>query len=296
MVDMTNFTATPATISDPGTTLVVGGHGKTGRRVAERLTALGRDVRAVSRSTTPAFDWNDPDTWPAALAGTRAAYVTYQPDIAFPGATDAIASFATVANAHGVERLVLLSGRGEPAAQACEQIVLASGIPTTIVRCSFFAQNFSEHFLRDAVVEGLIAFPAGAAREPVVDADDIADVAVRALTEPGHEQRVYELTGPRLLSFTEMAAVLSEATGREIEYLPITADEYAAGAIEAGLPAAEASMLASLFRYIFDGHNESVTQGVSDVLGRPATDFTVFAAEAAATGVWSREPAEEATR
>ena len=169
--------------------------------------------------------------------------------------------------------------------------MLASGIPTTIVRCSFFAQNFSEHFLRDAVVEGLIAFPAGAAREPIVDADDIADVAVRALTEPGHEQHVYELTGPRLLSFTELAAVLSEATGREIEYLPVTPDEYAAGAIEAGLPAAEASMLASLFRYIFDGHNESVTQGVSDVLGRPATDFTVFAAEAAATGVWSCESA-----
>ncbi len=296
MVDMTNFTATPATISDPGTTLVVGGHGKTGRRVAERLTALGRDVRAVSRSTTPAFDWNDPDTWPAALAGTRAAYVTYQPDIAFPGATDAIASFATVANAHGVERLVLLSGRGEPAAQACEEIVLASGIPTTIVRCSFFAQNFSEHFLRDAVVEGLIAFPAGAARESIVDADDIADVAVRALTEPGHEQRVYELTGPRLLSFTEMASILSDATGREIAYLPTTPDEYAAAAIDAGLPAAEASMLASLFEHIFDGHNESVTQGVADVLGRPATDFTVFAAAAAATGVWSRESAEEATR
>jgi uncharacterized protein YbjT (DUF2867 family) len=288
---MTNTTAT-----DSPTTLVIGGHGKTGRRVAQRLAAMGRDVRVGSRSTVPTFDWNDQATWPAALDGVSAAYVTFQPDLAVPGATEAIAAFGVVAHRHGLDRLVLLSGRGEPEAQACEEILLTSGVDTTIVRCSFFAQNFSEHFLRDAVLDGVIAFPAGDVREAIVDADDIADVAVRALTETGHENRVHELTGPRLLSFAEMAAVLSAATGREITYQSITPDEYAAAAIEAGLPFDDAEMLATLFGDIFDGHNESVTRGVEDVLGRPARDFTDFAAATAPSGVWSLDPTKEHAR
>ncbi len=292
MVHMTDHHTTAST----GPIVVIGAHGKTGRRVADRLRASGHDVRAVSRSTVPAFDWNDPDTWAAALDGVRSAYVTYQPDLAAPGAADTMAVFAAAAEAHGLDRIVLLSGRGEADAQACEETVVRSGVPTTIVRCSFFAQNFSEHFLRDAVLEGVIAFPAGAVREAVVDATDIADVAVRALTEPGHEQRVHELTGPRLLSFDEMASILSDATGRGITYVPITPDEYAAGAIAAGLPAPEASMLASLFRHIFDGHNESVTGGVAEALGRPATDFRTFARAAAATGVWSLDATLERAR
>ena len=118
----------------------------------------------MSRSTIPPFDWNDPDTWPAALAASRAAYVTYQPDLAFPGAADTIAAFAAVAE-RGVDRLVLLSGRGRtPTHKHAKRAVLASGMPTTILRCSFFAQNFSEHFLRDAVVEGADRVPSGRRR------------------------------------------------------------------------------------------------------------------------------------
>ena len=278
------------------TTLVIGAHGKTGSRVARGLAALGHDVRAVSRSTTPAFDWNDETTWPAALDGITAAYVTYQPDLAVPGASETIASFGAAARAHGVNRLVLLSGRGEPEAQRCEQILLASGVDTTILSCSFFAQNFSEHFLVDAVRDGVIALPAGDVREPIIDVDDIADVAVKVLTEPGHAQRVYELTGPRLLSFADMAASLSDATGRAIAYVPVTPEEYAVAAHEAGMPADEATMLASLFTKIFDGHNSSLTHGVADVLGRPPRDFATFAATAAATGAWATAADRSAAR
>jgi uncharacterized protein YbjT (DUF2867 family) len=272
--------------STPSPILVIGGHGKTGRRVATRLTERGLPVRCASRSTVPPFDWNDPATWAPALAGVGAAYVTYQPDLAVPGASDALAALGRAAHDQGLDRLVLLSGRGEPEAQRCEEVLLGSGVDTTVVRCSFFAQNFSEHFLVDAVREGVVALPAGTVREPIVDADDIADVVVEVLTQPGHEQRVYELTGPRLLTFSDVAESLSVATGRDITYVAVTPDEYVAAAIAVGVPADEAAMLAELFEHIFDGHNESLADGVHEVLGRPARDFSGFAVDAARTGVW----------
>ena len=206
-----------------------------------------------------------------------------------PGAAAIFEAFATTAAAHGLERLVLLSGRNEPAAQACERILLESGIDTTVVRCSFFAQNFSEHFLVDAVVDGVIALPAGDVREPIIDVDDIAEVAVKALTEDGHAGRVHELTGPRLMSFHDVAADLSTATGREIVYLPVTPEQYVVGAIDAGVPAEEAEMLGELFAQIFDGRSESLADGVAAALGRPARDFADFAAAAAAAGAWTTD-------
>jgi uncharacterized protein YbjT (DUF2867 family) len=274
--------------------LVIGGHGKTGRRVAERLAAAGHAVRSVSRSTTPSFDWYDPTTWAGALDGVHAAYVTFQPDLAVPGSAEIIAAFGAAARTGGVERLVLLSGRGEPEAQACEQVLLGSGVATTVVRCSFFAQNFSEHFLVDAVNDGVIALPAGDVLEAVIDADDIADVAVEALTASGHAGRVYELTGPRLLSFHDVAAELSAATGRAIAYVDVTPEAYAAAAAEAGLPGEEAEMLATLFTHIFDGRNASLADGVAEVLGRPARDFGDFARAAAAAGAWRRQGCDTA--
>ena len=101
--------------------LILGGSGKTGRRVAERLLAKGRDVRLASRSTVPAFDWTDPSGWGAALDGVDAAYVSYQPDLAVPGAVEAIGTLSRLALKKGVRHLVLLSGRGEDEALAAEE-------------------------------------------------------------------------------------------------------------------------------------------------------------------------------
>jgi uncharacterized protein YbjT (DUF2867 family) len=271
------------------TTLIIGGHGKTGRRVAERLAAAGRATRIASRSTAPAFDWNDRSTWPAVLDGVSSAYVTFQPDLAVPGSVEVITALGAAARTHGLDHLVLLSGRGEPEAQACERALADSGVPTTVVRCSFFAQNFSEHFLVSAVQEGVIALPAGNVTEPIVDADDIAEVAAAALLGRIPGGRVYELTGPRLLTFHDVAADLSAATGRPIVYLPVSTQEYVPGAIEAGVPADEAIMLGGLFAHIFDGHNSSLATGVTEALGRPARDFAEFATQAAAGGAWNVE-------
>jgi uncharacterized protein YbjT (DUF2867 family) len=282
---MTTNTTSISSTTTP-LTLVVGGTGKTGRRVADRLLAAGHPVRIGSRSAPTPFFWEDPSTWEATLGGVQRAYVSYYPDIAFPGAKERVAEFAGLARRAGVERLVLLSGRGEPEAQAAEELLLGSGVDVAVVRCSFFAQNFSEHFLLGPVLDGAIALPAGEVAEPIVDADDIADVAVAALTEPGHGGRVFELTGPRLLTFHDAAADLSAACGRTIRYIPVTPDEYVDAAVIAGLPVEEAGPLAEMFAYIFDGHNSSLATGVHDALGRPARDFRDYATTTASTGVW----------
>src|SRR5215467_9820968 len=163
------------------TTLVLGGTGKTGRRVAQRLTALGRPVRAGSRSGRPRFDWHDQATWTPALEDVAAVYISYYPDIAAPGAAETVGSFAELAVRSGVPRLVLLSGRGEPEAERAEQAVRASGADVTILRSTWFAQNFSESYWVD-MVSGKVALPAGDTPEPFVDVGDLADVAVAAHT------------------------------------------------------------------------------------------------------------------
>ncbi|MCF6473717.1 NmrA family transcriptional regulator [Nonomuraea sp. MG754425] len=259
------------------TILVLGGTGKTGRRIADRLTALGLPVRAGSRSADPAFDWQDRGTWEAALDGVTSVYLSYYPDLAFPGAYDDIKAFTELAVRGGVRKLVLLSGRGEPEAEASERTVQESGAEWTVVRCSWFMQNFTEHFLLGPVLDGVIALPAADVPEPFVDVDDIADVAVAALTEDGHAGRLYELTGPRLLTFADVAAELSEATGRPISFVRVTPEEYVGAAVAEGLPEEEALGLAALFTEILDGRNARVADGVRQALGRPARDFADFA-------------------
>jgi uncharacterized protein YbjT (DUF2867 family) len=179
------------------TILVLGGTGKTGRRVVDRLQAAGVPVRVGSRTAEPGFDWDDRSTWTAALDGARAVYISYYPDLGVPGAREAIAAFTKHALGHGVRRLVLLSGRGEAEAQRAEEALQASGADWTIVRCSWFNQNFSESIFLEPVLSGTVMLPAGDVGEPFVDAEDIADVAVTALTDDRHIGELYELTGPR---------------------------------------------------------------------------------------------------
>lgn len=271
---------------DTTTTAVIGATGKTGRRVADLLDARGHGVRRLARGTTPAFDWERPERpegWRRALDGVDRLYATYVPDLAVPEAAAAITRFIEVARDAGVGRIVLLSGRGEDGARRCEDLLLESGIPATVVRASWFIQNFTEGMLRDAVLTGVLALPAGDAREPFIDVADIAEVAVEALTGEGHDGRVYEVTGPELLTFADMASLLSEIHGRDVRYLPVGFDEFhAAVAADAGPEIA--TMLTELCREVFDGRNESVTSGVLEALGRPPRDARTVLTEAARVG------------
>ena len=272
--------------SPEGITLVLGGTGKTGRRVAERLQARGIPTRIASRSGTPSFDWNDQGTWDVALDGVTAAYITYAPDLAIPGAKEAIHEFVEKAVMQGVQRLVLLSGRGEEEAQLCERVVQDAGVEWTVVRASWFNQNFSEGEFLGMVLDGAITLPAGDVPEPFVDIDDIADVAVAALTEDGHNGEIYEVTGPRMLTFTEVAKEISRAAGRPVEFIQIPKEAFAGAIAESGAPDDIVWLLNYLFETVLDGRNACVCDGVQRALGREPTDFSDYARRIAASGVW----------
>ena len=271
------------------TTLVLGGTGKTGRRVAAGLTARGVPVRLGSRSADPPFDWENEATWEPALRNVGSVYVSYQPDLAVPGADDAIGSLTEIAVAGGVGRLVLLSGRGEEGAEVSEQLVQDSGTEWTILRSTWFAQNFSEDYLLEPVLGGEVALPAGNVREPFVDVDDIAEIAVAALTEDGHLGQLYELTGPRLLTFADAVNEISKATSREIGYAQVSPEEYAAVLKAHDVPADFVWLMNYLFTTVFDGRNAHLADGVQRALGREPRDFSDYARHTAATGVWDVE-------
>jgi uncharacterized protein YbjT (DUF2867 family) len=257
-----------------------------GRRVAERLTARGVPTRIASRSSLPSFDWNDRSTWNVTLDGVTAAYITYAPDLAIPGATDAIPALVERAVERGVHRLVLLSGRGEDEAQFCERIVQDAGVEWTVVRASWFNQNFSEGEFLGMVLDGAIALPAGDIPEPFVDVDDIADVAVAALTEDGHTGEIYEVTGPRMLTFAQVAEQISRATGRDVQFIRLPKAAFASSIAESGAPEEIVWLLNYLFDTVLDGRNAHVCDGVQRALGREPTDFAEYARRAAAAGVW----------
>ena len=268
-------------------TLVLGGTGKTGRRVVERLTERGLPVRVGSRSGEPPFDWDDQATWAPALDGVGSVYLTYYPDLALPGAVEATRSFAELAVRSGVPRLVLLSGRGEPEAERAEQAVRDTGADLTILRSTWFMQNFSEDYMLDHVLSGEIRLPAGEVPTPFLDIDDLADIAVEALTDDRHVGELYELTGPRSLTFAEAAAEIGGAGGREIRYTPVSLEQHAAELADHGVPPEFVDFLTYLFEEVVDGRNSDTTDGVRRALAREPRDFADYARKTAASGVWN---------
>ena len=267
--------------------LIIGGTGKTGRRVLDRLTSRGLDVRTLSR---PEFDWEDPTTWSSVEVGADSVYLTFAPDVAFPGAPEAVAEVARRVLESGTGRLILLSGRGEPEAQRAEELVIelavAHGAEWGVARCAFFMQNFSEGFLAESLAAGELAFPADTVREPFVDVDDVADVVTSLMLGEIPAGQVYELTGPELLTFAEVTATIAEAAERPIRYTAITIPEFVTGLLDAGLSPSDAEGLGELFALIMDGHNEHLVEGVRRALGREPRSLVAYARDAAATGCW----------
>ncbi|MEV8425271.1 NAD(P)H-binding protein [Streptomyces niveus] len=279
--------------------LVVGGTGTTGGRVAALLRERGGAVRVASRGGEPRFDWTDRTTWDGVLEGVTAVYV-----VPFDGRS-LTRPFVERAVARRVARIVLLSGRGVdvpgyageastagPTHVDGEAAVRALGAGTTwtIVRPSWFAQNFSEGFFLDAVLAGELRLSAGDGAASFVDADDIAAVAVAALTEDGHDGRTYELSGPRALTIAQALAEISAAVGREIRYVPLSPGEFMAELRELGLSAAEAADFAESLSPLRRGLDSHVSDGVRRVLGREPRDFRDFVKSAAARGLWRTGP------
>lgn len=268
--------------------LVLGATGKTGRRVLQQLQARGVRVRAGSRSGQPAFDWEQPSTWPGALAGCTSVYVSYQPDLAVLGALETVTAFFAEARRANVQHIVLLSGRGEVEAEHAEQALAASGVPWTVLRASWFAQNFSEGFFQEPLLHGgVLALPVSDVAEPFVDVDDIADVAVAALTEPGHLGKLYELTGPEALTFAQAVDEIARASGRPLQFMPVPAEAFRDEMLKTGAPAEAVDLVLYLFATVLDGRNAKPADGVQQALGRAPRSFAAYARAAAEAGAWA---------
>ncbi|MFE6779573.1 NAD(P)H-binding protein [Streptomyces sp. NPDC057702] len=271
--------------------LVLGGTGKTGRRVVERLRERGLRVRVASRSAEGGrqrFVWEEEETWGPALAGVGAVYLVPPGELTSPESARAVEAFAARAVAAGVRRIVLLSAREEAELLDGERAVRDSGVAEwTVLRPSWFAQNFSEDFFHPAVVGGHLRLSTGAGQEPFIDVEDIADVAVVALTEDGHAGQTYALSGPRLLTFGEAVAEIARATGRDITYTPLDEEQFVAEWTAAGVPPHLVEVLRRLFALIREGKNAHLSDGVQRVLGREPRDITDYVNATAATGVWA---------
>jgi len=268
--------------------LVIGGTGKTGRKVAAKLKDLGHNVRIGSRLADPSFDWGDSKTWARALSGMDKVYITFQPDLAVPGALEAIEQLTKLAKKSKVKKLVLLSGKGEREAELCEQVIIHSGIDYTIVRASWFNQNFSESFFLEPILEGFVALPQAEAKVPYVDTDDIADVVVTTLLNDEHNGIIYQLTGPRLLTFREVIQEISEVTKREIAFTPITLAAYTNAMKQQGVPANFVWLIEYLFSEVLvNPNNSEITNDIENVLGRKPKDISEYIKETSATGVWN---------
>ncbi|ALE76826.1 NmrA family protein (plasmid) [Pseudonocardia sp. EC080625-04] len=273
-------------------TLVLSATGKTGRRIVPRLRLRGVPVRAASRTASVPFDWYDPTSWEAALADVEAVYVVA------PTTPGPVGTFVDRAEAAGVRRLVLLSGRsaddwagsgfGDDMRDA-EDAVRASSSEWTVLRPTNFFQNFSEEAHLAPLLAGDLALPAGTLTDPMVDIDDLADVATRVLTEPGqHGGRTYELTGPRPLTYREAADIIARATDRAITYSEVSPEHYTASLVGQGVEEDVARAVAAMYALIERGVLAATTDGVREVLGRAPRTFEDYVAREAAAGTWRR--------
>jgi uncharacterized protein YbjT (DUF2867 family) len=262
--------------------VVLGATGKTGRRLVRTLREAGRPVRAASRSSEVRFDWFDQDTWPAVLDGASAVYLVV------PGAAAPVHAFVKQAAEAGVGRFVALSGRALDLVPteyfqgmaAAEQAVRASGAEWTILRPNNFSQNFDEDAFHAPLLAGRLALPIGAVPEPFIDVQDIADVAAAALTSDGHHGQVYDLSGPRALTWDTAVAMIAEASGRTIRYVELTPEEFRAELLAEGVDEHGAGELDALFAVMRAGHYAEPRDGVRRVLGREPVDFATYVARA----------------
>jgi uncharacterized protein YbjT (DUF2867 family) len=260
--------------------LIMAATGKTGRRLVRILKDAGEPVRPASRSSEVRFDWSDPGTWDDAVRGARAVYLVAPPK---PGQTPEF-----VKRASGVERFVVLSGRGADLLDVdftrsmleAEEAAKQSGAEWTMLRPNNFSQNFSEDIWHEPVRSGRLALPFAAIREPFVDVEDVAAMAAAALTGDGHAGQTYELSGPRALTFAEAAEIIARVSGRPVRYEEVTAAAYRAERLAEGWDAPDADGVISMYEVMRDGQVAEVSDAVRQVLGRDPISFEEYAERA----------------
>ncbi|MER7964093.1 NmrA family NAD(P)-binding protein [Streptomyces ardesiacus] len=266
-----------------GTTLVIGATGTTGSRTAAQLTAAGHRVKAASRRATPVagaepvpFDWYDPATHAAALDGVDRVYLI--PPLGDSDPAASMLPFLRQARAAGVRRAVLLSSsaipEGGPAVGAVHQALPDLFGQWAVLRPSWFMQNFTgtHAHARSTRDEGVIWTATGSGRVGFVDAEDIATVAMRALTDEPAPNTDLVLTGPEALSHDDIAAVITEVTGRPVVHRRLSYEQMR-DRLTTQVPVEFAAMLAGMDRAIAEGVEDRITDTVQRLTGRPPRTF-----------------------
>ncbi|WP_328792135.1 NAD(P)H-binding protein [Streptomyces sp. NBC_00273] len=280
-------TAPTARTAPTGTTLVIGATGTTGCRTTAHLVAAGQRVKAGSRRATPLpgadpvrFDWYDPSCFGDAVAGADRVYLV--PPVGDPDPAAVMLPFLERARAAGVRRAVLLSSsaitEGGPAVGQVHRALPGLFDEWAVLRPSWFMQNFTgTHAHADGIrADGVIRTAAGTGRVGFVDADDIAAVAARALTDDRAPDTDLVLTGPQALSHDDIAVLLTEVTGRTVVHHQLAYEDMR-DRLAAVVPSEFATMLAAMDRSIAEGAEDRTTDTVHRLTGRPPHDFRTVA-------------------
>jgi uncharacterized protein YbjT (DUF2867 family) len=276
-------------VTTVSTTLVIGASGTTGSRVVAQLAAAGHGVKAASRRATPVpgaapvrFDWYDPSTHAAALDGADRVYLI--PPLADSDPVAVMVPFLRRARAAGVHRAVLLSSsaipEGGPAVGSVHRALPDLVEQWAVLRPSWFMQNFTgQHAHALSIRErGSILTATGSGRVGFIDAGDIAAVAFHALTDEHAPDTDLVLTGPEALSYDDVAAIMTEVTGRLVVHRSLSCEQMR-NRLAAQIPEEFAAMLAGLDRAIAEGSEDRVTDAVQRLTGRPARTFRAFLEE-----------------
>jgi uncharacterized protein YbjT (DUF2867 family) len=276
------------------TTLVLGGTGKTGARVASRLTGLGHSVRTAARQGADAlFDWDDPATHRTAVQGVDRIYLVAP--VMRTGFAPQVSAFLDLAESAGVQHITYLSAYGidlaapELALRAVELDLLQRvSVTHSIVRPAWFMQNFSETFLKP--IDGAITVPSGDGAEAFVDADDIAAVAAATLADPSaHAGAQYAPTGPDRLTMREAADEIGSVIGQAVRHVDVDRRAWVDAVIASGVPTEYGEMLMMLTETIASGRGSRPSDDVYAVTGAPPTSFAEFAQRT--TAAWAVEVA-----
>lgn len=278
--------------------LVVGATGKVGQEVCRQLSAANVPARALVRDPVRASnvrlpgvqvivgDLRQPESLDAALSGVDRVF------LASPAEQDQVALQGNLVQAcrrAGVRQVVKVSVAGGPDAATqigrwhwtTEKQIEASGLGFTMLRPNLYMQQMLR-LAPEVATRGSFALPCGAGEVSIVDARDVASVAVVALTQPGHDRKIYDLTGPEAISFEAMAEAIGHAIDRKVTYLHVAPDYALKQMLGEGVPRWLAEDMLVLFASIREGYGAAVSDAVPRVTGRPAGSFAQFARDYAA--------------
>ncbi len=271
--------------------LVTTPNGKVGREVTKQLIAQNREVRLAAHTVEKAqrafsgtprvdivpFDFTDEESVRAALNEVQALYLASPGD----GNVAEMNRVVDLAKNAGVERVVRLSAMGVEGSdnplRQIEQHLEASGLSWTHLRPNWFMQNFSTTSAQGIRERGVIAEPAGDAKTSFIDTRDIAAVGVKALTEEGHDEQAYALTGARAYDRHEVAKVIAQAVGKPVRYEPLSKETFQARMQGAGMPGEYLELMTELYGAVRAGYTAEVTDTFERVMGRAPTSLGRFA-------------------